>query len=96
MTGAEIDALARDVITRGGYGPAFGHSLEHGLGLEVHESPSFAPSCDTVIRPGMVLTVEPGIYLPGKLGVRIEDVVLITATGCEVLLRFLHGLPIVG
>lgn len=93
MTGTEIDALARDVITCAGYGSNFGHGLGHGLGLEVHESPSFSPSCKSVIRPGMILTVEPGIYLPGELGVRIEDVVLITATGCEVLSRFPHGLP---
>jgi Xaa-Pro aminopeptidase len=85
MTGAEVDALARDVIDRAGHGAAFGHSLGHGLGLEVHEAPAFAASCKTVIRPGMVLTVEPGVYLPGELGVRIEDVVLITPTGCEVL-----------
>ena len=85
MTGAEVDALARGVIERAGYGAAFGHGLGHGLGLEVHEAPSFAPTCKTVIRPGMVLTVEPGVYLPGELGVRIEDVVLITPTGCEVL-----------
>ncbi len=91
MTGAEVDALARDVITRAGYGPAFGHSLGHALGLDVHETPSFSSSCATVIRPGMVLTVEPGVYLPGELGVRIEDVVLITAGGCEVLSHAPHG-----
>lgn len=92
MTGAEVDALARDVIARAGYGEAFGHSLGHALGLEVHETPSFSPACRTVIRPGMVLTVEPGIYLPGELGVRIEDVVLITGDGCEVLSCAPHGI----
>jgi len=90
MTGAEIDALAREVIARAGHGPAFGHSLGHALGLEVHETPAFAPSCATVIRPGMVLTVEPGVYLPGELGVRVEDVVLITGTGCEILSQTPH------
>lgn len=91
MTGAEVDALARDRITCAGYGEAFGHSLGHALGLEVHETPAFSSACKTVIRPGMVLTVEPGIYLPGELGVRIEDVVLITQDGCEVLSQAPHG-----
>ena len=85
MSGAEVDALARDQIAAAGYGAAFGHSLGHALGLEVHESPAFAASCKTIIKPGMILTVEPGIYLAGELGVRIEDVVLITKDGCEVL-----------
>lgn len=82
---SEIDAIARDYITEAGYGDNFGHSLGHSLGLEIHESPNFAATCKTVLKPGMVLTVEPGIYLPGRLGVRIEDVVLVTRTGCEVL-----------
>jgi len=80
-----IDAVARGVIERAGYGPFFGHSLGHGLGLEVHESPSFSSACATELAPGMVLTVEPGIYLPGRLGIRIEDVILVTRDGCEVL-----------
>jgi Xaa-Pro aminopeptidase len=85
MPCCEIDGIARGVIEKAGYGPFFGHSLGHGLGLEVHETPSFAESCKTPLRPGMVLTVEPGIYLPGKLGIRIEDVILVTRNGCEVL-----------
>ena len=80
-----IDAVARGVIERAGYGPYFGHSLGHGLGLEVHEAPSFSAACNTELAPGMVLTVEPGIYLPGRLGIRIEDVILVTRDGCEVL-----------
>lgn len=80
-----IDAVARGVIERAGYGPYFGHSLGHGLGLEVHESPSISADCATELEPGMVLTVEPGIYLPGRLGIRIEDVILVTRNGCEVL-----------
>ncbi len=83
--GDEIDAAARGVIRKAGYGDYFGHGLGHSLGLEIHESPSFAETCKTVLKPGMLLTVEPGIYLPGKLGVRIEDVILVTADGCEVL-----------
>jgi Xaa-Pro aminopeptidase len=81
----DIDAVARRVIEKAGYGKFFGHSLGHGLGLEVHESPNFASSCKTPLRPGMVLTVEPGIYLPGRFGIRIEDVILVTRDGCEVL-----------
>lgn len=81
----DIDAAARGIIEKAGYGECFGHSLGHGLGLEVHESPSFSETCKTPLAPGMVLTVEPGIYLPGKLGIRIEDVILVTRDGCEVL-----------
>ena len=81
----EIDAIARRHIEKAGYGDCFGHGLGHSLGLEIHESPSFASSCKTELKPGMVLTVEPGIYLPGRLGIRIEDVILVTRSGCEVL-----------
>lgn len=83
MTGREIDRLARDVITKAGYGNYFGHSLGHSVGLEIHERPNFSPKEETVIRPGMVITVEPGIYIEGFGGVRIEDVVIITENGCE-------------
>jgi Xaa-Pro aminopeptidase len=92
MTGEEVDAVARRQIERAGYGKAFGHGLGHALGLEVHETPSFSPGCREKIRPGMVLTVEPGIYLPGRLGVRIEDVVEVTRTGCRVLSASPRGL----
>lgn len=83
MTGREIDALARDPIKAAGYGSCFGHSLGHSLGLEIHEKPVFSKKEDAVIRPGMVITVEPGIYIEGFGGVRIEDVVVITEDGCE-------------
>lgn len=83
MTGKEVDALAREVIEEAGYGEQFGHSLGHSVGLEIHEKPCFSPSDDTVLKPGMVITVEPGIYLEGLGGVRIEDLVVITENGCE-------------
>lgn len=88
----KIDKIARDIITKAGYGEAFGHSLGHSVGLEIHEQPGFSPKCKTVIEPGMVITVEPGIYLPGDVGVRIEDLVCITETGFEVLSHTPHEL----
>ena len=71
MKGSQIDAMARDVITDAGYGKYFGHALGHSVGLEIHESPNFSPREETVIKPGMVITVEPGIYIEGIGGVRI-------------------------
>ncbi|MCE3202131.1 aminopeptidase P family protein [Paenibacillus sonchi] len=85
MTGRECDALARDIITRYGYGEYFGHSTGHGLGMEVHENPRLSKLADEIMEPGMVVTVEPGIYLPGLGGVRIEDDIVITESGMKLL-----------
>ncbi|MFD1204420.1 M24 family metallopeptidase [Sporosarcina contaminans] len=81
MTGIEADAIARDYIKSKGYDEAFGHSTGHGIGLEVHEGPALSFRSETVLEPNMAVTVEPGIYLPGIGGVRIEDDILITEDG---------------
>ncbi|NMB21267.1 MAG: aminopeptidase P family protein, partial [Firmicutes bacterium] len=84
-TGVEIDTIARNIISEAGYGEYFGHGLGHSLGLEVHESPRLSKLDQTVLQPGMIVTVEPGVYLPDFGGVRIEDLVLVTEDGYEVL-----------
>jgi Xaa-Pro aminopeptidase len=88
VPGRDVDAAARAVITDAGYGENFGHGLGHGLGLLVHEAPALRPEWEEVLAAGNVVTVEPGIYLSGVAGVRIEDLVVVTEDRCEVLTSF--------
>ena len=83
ITAGELDAIARSVIERAGYGDYFNHRLGHGIGTTVHEYPSLVTGNDLVIEQGMCFSLEPGIYIPGKVGVRIEDCVYVTENGCE-------------
>jgi Xaa-Pro aminopeptidase len=78
-----IDKIARDLIDKAGYQGCFGHGLGHSIGLDIHENPCFNTRCETLLQSGMVLTVEPGIYLENKFGVRIEDMVVVTEQGYE-------------
>ena len=88
-TGREVDLVARTIIEDAGFAENFGHGLGHGVGLDVHEAPRLSRHGDAALEAGMIVTVEPGIYLPGQCGVRIEDLLLVTADGSEAL----NGLP---
>jgi len=90
----DVDAAARKVIEQAGFGKHFGHGLGHGIGLDIHEGPKLSPISTDVLKPGMTVTVEPGIYLPGMGGVRIEDDVLVTRDGCEVLTSLPKDVPL--
>jgi Xaa-Pro aminopeptidase len=92
MTGRDADGVARDYIDRAGYGPQFGHSLGHGIGLEVHEAPRLARTAEGALMEGAVVTIEPGIYRPGWGGVRIEDDVVLEPAGPRILTRFAREL----
>ena len=83
ISGSVGDSYAREVIKDAGYGDAFGHSLGHGVGMEIHEFPVMSPNCSAVLVDGSIVTVEPGIYLPDEFGVRIEDFVYLTNDGVE-------------
>lgn len=93
---AELDKAARDIITQGGYGPYFTHRLGHGIGLECHEPPDVSGVSAGNAEVGMVFSIEPGIYIPGEFGVRIEDLVLVTSGGCQVLNNYSKELQIIG
>ena len=92
VTGHDLDQVARDIITEAGYGEYFGHSLGHSLGVEIHEPPFVSPANDQPLPLGDTHSVEPGIYIPGRFGVRIEDVVVLRQDGCEDLMALTHDL----
>lgn len=95
VTGEAVDAAARDMIADAGHAEGFGHGTGHGVGLEVHEQPRLAPKVDKPLEPSNVVTVEPGVYLPGRFGVRIEDLVAVTQEGCQVLTAVSKELTVV-
>ncbi len=95
MAVADIDRIARDMIAEAGLGEYFTHRTGHGLGLDVHEHPSIVQGSDVTLLPGMVFTIEPGVYLPERFGVRIEDDILVTESGAEILTQFTRELIVI-
>jgi Xaa-Pro aminopeptidase len=95
ISGREVDSIAREVIQAGGHGQHFGHGLGHGVGLEIHEPPRLSQRSSDQLVAGHIVTVEPGIYLPGRFGVRIEDLVAVTAEGAQVLTSLSKELTVV-
>jgi Xaa-Pro aminopeptidase len=94
-SGKEVDAVPREMIAEAGHGDHFGHGTGHGVGLEVHEGPRLATTSDDELAEGNVVTVEPGVYVPGRFGVRIEDLVVVTADGHRNLSRLPKELTVV-
>ncbi len=94
VTAAAVDAVCRDRIASAGYGERFEHGTGHGVGLEIHEAPSVAPGSTAILTPGTVVTVEPGVYLPGAGGVRVEDTLVVTEAGARALTRFPKSVPV--
>ena len=95
MLGGEIDKIARNIITEAGYGANFTHNLGHSIGLQCHEPGNLAPNSEIVLQPGMIFSVEPGIYIEGEIGVRIEDLVLVTEEGYQVLNSYTKDLTVI-
>lgn len=93
-TAGEVDATCRDRIAAAGYGERFEHGTGHGVGLDIHEAPSVAPGSAAILTPGTVVTVEPGVYLAGVGGVRVEDTLVVTDTGARALTRFPKSVPV--
>ncbi|MGN0676453.1 MAG: M24 family metallopeptidase [Ruminococcus sp.] len=87
ITGSQLDSVARKIISDAGYGECFGHALGHSVGLEIHESPVSSPNSNIVLKAGNIMTIEPGIYIEGKFGVRIEDFVILNENSCENLTK---------
>ncbi|UGS37120.1 M24 family metallopeptidase [Capillimicrobium parvum] len=95
-TGREVDAVAREIITAAGHGEHFGHGLGHGVGLDIHEAPRLSTTSEATLAAGQIVTVEPGVYIPGAVGVRIEDLVVVREDGHEVLSTLTKELTTVG
>jgi Xaa-Pro aminopeptidase len=95
-SGREVDAVARELIAAAGHAQHFGHGLGHGVGAEVHEGPRLSQRSEAVLAAGDVVTVEPGVYVPGAVGVRIEDLVIVTEDGGEVVSSLPKALRVVG